>query len=134
MPLTLVNPMNEAVVKASAPPPRLGSLAGKKIALLDISKPGGSFFLDRLEKIFRERYQVGEDLKMGFTVTDVIPGGMGVIYVVEFRSGTSSITLAPAPTTDHAPTVRSGITLAPIPTNAPSPTRTAPPKWAPGAT
>jgi len=60
MPLTLVNPMNEAVVKATAPPPRLDSLAGKKIALLDISKPGGSFFLDRLEKIFRERYQVGE--------------------------------------------------------------------------
>ena len=42
------------------PPPRLDSLAGKKIALLDISKPGGSFFLDRLEKIFRERYRVGE--------------------------------------------------------------------------
>src|SRR2546423_2599713 len=47
MPLTLVNPMNEAVVKAATPPPRLDSLAGKKIALLDISKPRGSFFLDR---------------------------------------------------------------------------------------
>jgi len=60
MPITLVNPLNETVVKAAAPPDRLKSLAGKKIGLLDISKPGGSFFLDRLEKIFRERYQAGE--------------------------------------------------------------------------
>lgn len=52
--------MNETVVKAATPPPRLKSLAGKKIGLLDISKPGGSFFLDRLEKVFRERYQAAE--------------------------------------------------------------------------
>ena len=60
MPITLVNPMNETVVKAATPPPRLANLAGKRIALLDISKPGGSFFLDRLEKIIRERYQATE--------------------------------------------------------------------------
>ena len=60
MPLTLVNPMNETMVKAATPPARLESLAGKRIGLLDISKPGGSFFLDRLEKIFRERYQAAE--------------------------------------------------------------------------
>jgi len=60
MPITLVNPLNETVVKAAVPPARLENLAGKKIGLLDISKPGGSFFLDRLEKIFRERYQAGE--------------------------------------------------------------------------
>ncbi len=60
MPLTLVSPMNETVVKASAPPARLASLAGKRIGLLDISKAGGSFFLDRLEQILRERYQVAE--------------------------------------------------------------------------
>ncbi len=63
MPLTLVNPMNETVVKAAAPPARLASLAGKRIGLLDISKPGGSFFLDRLEKILRERYHAGEILR-----------------------------------------------------------------------
>jgi len=55
--------MNETVVKAAAPPARLASLAGKKIGLLDISKPGGSFFLDRLEKILRERYQVVDILR-----------------------------------------------------------------------
>jgi hypothetical protein len=63
VPLTLVNPMNETVVKAAAPPARLDSLAGKKIGLLDISKPGGSFFLDRLEKILLDRYQAGEVLR-----------------------------------------------------------------------
>ena len=64
MPLTLINPMNENVVKAAAPPPRLQTLAGKKIGLLDISKPGGSIFLDRLEKILREQFQVSELLRI----------------------------------------------------------------------
>jgi hypothetical protein len=52
--------MNETAALAVAPPPRLQTLAGKSIGLLDISKGGGSFFLDRLEKILRERYQVTE--------------------------------------------------------------------------
>ena len=60
MAITLINPMNESQVKAAPPPPRLKTLAGRKLALLDISKPGGSFFLDRLEKILREQYQVAE--------------------------------------------------------------------------
>lgn len=63
MPTMLVNPMNETVVKAATPPARLPSLAGKRIGLLDISKPGGSFFLDRLEKILRERFQVAEVIR-----------------------------------------------------------------------
>ena len=37
----------------AAAAPRLASLAGKTIALLDISKPGGSVFLDRLEQRLR---------------------------------------------------------------------------------
>ncbi len=60
MPLTLVNPMNETAAQAMAPPPRLQTLAGKSIGLLDISKGGGSFFLDRLEKILLERYSVAK--------------------------------------------------------------------------
>jgi hypothetical protein len=35
--------------------PRLSSLDGKKVALLDISKPRGSVFLDGLEKRLREQ-------------------------------------------------------------------------------
>lgn len=60
MSLTLVNPMNETPTHATAPPVRLKTLAGKNIGLLDISKNGGSFFLDRLDRILRERYQVAQ--------------------------------------------------------------------------
>jgi hypothetical protein len=60
MPQILINPMNETLAKAAAPPPRLQSLAGKKLGLLDISKPGGNHFLDRLETILRKRYGVAE--------------------------------------------------------------------------
>ena len=64
MPITLVNPMNESVVKMAAPPQRLKSFVGRKIGLLDISKPGGSIFLDRLEKILRDQHQVAEILRV----------------------------------------------------------------------
>ena len=63
MPITIVHPGNESVPKAAKPPARLKNLAGKKIGLLDISKPGGSFFLDRLEEILRTKYDAGEILR-----------------------------------------------------------------------
>ena len=63
MPVTLVHPGNESRPQASPAPARLPSLSGKKIGLLDISKPGGSIFLDRLEKILRERYGAAEVLR-----------------------------------------------------------------------
>ena len=59
MPVTIVHPGNENVPKAATPPARLASLKGKKIGLLDISKPGGSFFLDRLEQILKTKYGAG---------------------------------------------------------------------------
>ncbi len=49
MPITLVNPMNEIAPTAASPAPRLATMAGRTIALLDISKPGGNVFLDRIE-------------------------------------------------------------------------------------
>lgn len=58
MPTILVNPMSEASVEARSAPPRLATLAGRTIALLDISKPGGDLFLDRLERLLRERMGV----------------------------------------------------------------------------
>jgi hypothetical protein len=64
MPVTLVSPMNETVVRAAKPPARLESLAGKRIGLLDISKFGGSFFLDRLERILRDRYLAADILRL----------------------------------------------------------------------
>jgi hypothetical protein len=58
MPVTLVNPMNETAPLAAVAAPRLSSLQGRTIALLDISKPGGSVFLDRMETLLKERYGV----------------------------------------------------------------------------
>ena len=60
---TLVNPMDERVPDAGQPPPRLGSLSGTRVALLDISKPGGSVFLDRLAALLQERAGVAAVLR-----------------------------------------------------------------------
>ena len=64
MPLTLVHPGNESKPQPAPPPARLKSLKGKKIGLLDISKPGGSFFLDRLEQLLREKYEVADAIRL----------------------------------------------------------------------
>lgn len=61
--VVIVHPGNESVPKAATPPARLASLKGKKIGLLDISKPGGSFFLDRLEEIFKAKYGAAEIIR-----------------------------------------------------------------------
>jgi len=58
MPITLVNPLNETQQSAAGFAPRLAALQGKTVALLDISKPGGNVFLDRIESLLRERYGV----------------------------------------------------------------------------
>jgi len=63
MPITLVSPMNEIAIQAAPPAPRLAGLQGKTIALLDISKPGGSVFLDRVERLLKERYAVANVIR-----------------------------------------------------------------------
>ena len=60
MTVTLVHPGNENAPQAAPPPARLPSLVGKKVGLLDISKPGGSFFLDRLEELLLTRYAAAQ--------------------------------------------------------------------------
>ena len=60
MPVMLVHPGNETRAQAAPAPARLTTLKGKKIGLLDISKPGGSIFLDRLEALLRTKYGVAE--------------------------------------------------------------------------
>ncbi len=40
--------------------PRLASLQGKTIALLDIGFPNSNLFLDRVETLLKERYGVAE--------------------------------------------------------------------------
>ena len=58
MPTILVNPLDETPRAQRSPAPRLATLAGKTVGLLDISKPGGSVFLDHIERRLRERYGV----------------------------------------------------------------------------
>ncbi len=64
MSITLINPCDER--KDNQLWRRrcdLDTLAGKTIGLLDISKPGGNVFLDRLERLLRERYSVSRVLR-----------------------------------------------------------------------
>jgi len=60
----LIDPRGEAALGRVVPAARLGTLAGKNLALLDISKPGGSIFLDRLEHLLKDRYQVASVLRV----------------------------------------------------------------------
>lgn len=63
MPITLVSPMNDAAATAATAAVRLDTLAGKTIALLDISKPGGSHFLNRLESVLLQKFGVAKILR-----------------------------------------------------------------------
>ncbi len=56
----LVNPFDETPRALLSVAPRLDSLAGKTVGLLDISKPGGNFFLDHLEGLLKERFGVAQ--------------------------------------------------------------------------
>ena len=63
MPQILVNPKDERATPVRSPAPRVDSLAGKTVALLDISKPGGSHFLDRLEEMLTEHHGAAKVLR-----------------------------------------------------------------------
>jgi len=58
MPITLVNPMDETPHAKQEAARRLANLFGKTVGLLDISKPGGSIFLNQLERSLKQRYGV----------------------------------------------------------------------------
>jgi hypothetical protein len=60
MPTILVNPLNENLSAKRERAPRLDTLSGKTVGLLDISKPGGSIFLNTLERLLKERFGVRE--------------------------------------------------------------------------
>jgi hypothetical protein len=60
----LVNPLDETPRATGIPAPRPDSLSGKTIGLLDISKWGGNFFLDQLERLIRERCGVKQIVRV----------------------------------------------------------------------
>ena len=74
---TLVNPLDERARDRQPPAPRLDGLEGKTLALLDISKPGGKVFLDRLEQLLTERYGVSRIVRETKpTYTKPAPGAL----------------------------------------------------------
>jgi hypothetical protein len=89
MPTVIVNPMKEHNQTNASAAPRLKTLAGKTVGLLDISKPGGSVFLDRIERLLQERYGVARvvrQVKPTFTKRapgEVIEKLRGVDAVIE---------------------------------------------------
>ncbi len=58
MPNILINPLNETQREQRSAAPRLTTLAGKTIGLLDISKPGGNYFLDHVERLLKANFGV----------------------------------------------------------------------------
>ena len=64
MPITLVNPMDETPRATQEPARRLIELSGKTVGLLDISKPGGSIFLNHLERSLKQRYGVARIVRI----------------------------------------------------------------------
>ena len=55
MPRVLMDPTSEREASTRPLAPRPESLGGKTVGLLDISKPRGDVFLNRLEERLRER-------------------------------------------------------------------------------
>jgi hypothetical protein len=53
-PFVVLDPTGERAPSTRARAPRPASLAGKVVGLLDISKPRGDVFLDRLEALIAE--------------------------------------------------------------------------------
>ena len=64
MSIILVNPLDETPHIFSKPASRLSSLTGKTIGLLDISKSGGSVFLDHLENLLKQRFGVAQVVRV----------------------------------------------------------------------
>jgi hypothetical protein len=64
MPVTLVNPLDETSRAKPKPARRLAELNGKTLGLLDISKPGGSIFLNHLERSLTQRYGVARIVRI----------------------------------------------------------------------
>ena len=64
MTVVLVNPLDEVSRPLGRAAPRLDTLQDKTIGLLDISKPGGGWYLDRMEELLKERFGVGKTIRV----------------------------------------------------------------------
>lgn len=59
-----VSPVDDRTREPVPPAPRPATLEGVTVGLLDISKPRGEEFLDRVETLLRERHGVGEVVRL----------------------------------------------------------------------
>ena len=57
---TLVNPTTEAVIASFRGAPRLPSLAGTRLGLIDDSKRNADVLLEELAEVLRTRYEISE--------------------------------------------------------------------------
>ena len=57
---TLLDPTSQGDVSAKFLAPRLDSLDGKVMGLLNITKNGSDIFLDRIAELMRERFDLAE--------------------------------------------------------------------------
>jgi len=60
MPYTLLEPTSQGDAAAKFLAPRLESLDGKVMGLLNITKNGSDIFLERVEELMRERFDIAE--------------------------------------------------------------------------
>ena len=83
---TFVSPLEEGAATSRPRAPRLDGLEGKTLALLDISKPGGSVFLDRLEHLLVGRYGVTQVVRV-MKPTYTKPAPVEVLEGLRFVDG-----------------------------------------------
>lgn len=62
--LSYVSPFDDRTIEAVPFSPRLTSLAGATIGLLDISKPRSEEFLDRIEQLLRRDHAVADIVRL----------------------------------------------------------------------
>ena len=82
----LVNPLDERSTQTLVAAPRLDGLEGRTLALLDISKPGGIHFLDRLEELLTERHGVARIVR-ATKPTYTKPAPASLLEVLAFVDG-----------------------------------------------
>ena len=83
---TLVNPMDERVRDRRPSAPRVDGLDGRTLVLLDISKPRGGDFLDRLAWSLTERFHVSR-LERVIKPTYTRPAPAALIETLVYADG-----------------------------------------------
>ncbi len=62
--VTLLDPTAQADAAVKFLAPRLENFDGKVMGLLDITKNGSDIFLDRVEELMRERFDIAEVVRV----------------------------------------------------------------------